>query len=88
MFSLGQSYIQPEKLYDKIVNAVKGNISPLRPLFNMNTGRIKTPIYEMIQQRGGYAKSKLLKNVSAKYKKTKRGKKLIKQSKKRKNKNT
>ena len=76
---------EPNDLYTEIIEDLRGSASKIKPLFILTNKLIKLPFKN---QLGGYAKSKLLKNVSAKYKKTKRGKKLIKQSKKRKNKNT
>ena len=95
---------QPYELYKILEEQISRNMALIKPLFELNATLIKKPIeIELVKtgirhsvpfgQTNGHGATSLggklsKKNVSAKYKKTKRGKKLIKQSKKRKNKNT
>lgn len=85
---------QPYELYKILEEQTASNMALIKPLFGLNSTLIKKPIkplngtgQNVLRENYSVLGGKLLKNVSAKYKKTKRGKRLIKQSKK-KNKNT
>lgn len=85
---------QPYELYKILEEQTASNMASIKHLFGLHSNLIKKSItslngntYPVPPPGATVLGGKLLKNVSAKYKKTKRGKRLIKQSKK-KNKNT